>query len=69
MTTHPGAPLAEFSRPISVVRLGADAATYRIEATGEERAALARRFDLVSLDGFVAEVTLSRHSGDIRLAA
>jgi uncharacterized metal-binding protein YceD (DUF177 family) len=69
MTTHPEGSLAEFSRPVSVLRLGTDAMTYHINATGEERAALARRFDLVSLDHFAAEVALSRHGGDVRLAA
>lgn len=69
MTAHPAGSLAEFARPVSVLRLGIDAMTYRIVATGEERAALARRFDLVSLARFAAEVTLSRHGGDVRLAA
>jgi uncharacterized metal-binding protein YceD (DUF177 family) len=69
MTAHPAGSLAEFSRPVSVLRLGTDAMTYPVNATGEERAALARRFDLVSLDHFAAEVTLSRHGGDVRLAA
>jgi uncharacterized metal-binding protein YceD (DUF177 family) len=69
MTVHPQGSLAEFSRPISVLRLGAEAMIYRINATGEERAALARRFDLVSLEHFAAEVTLSRHGGEVRLAA
>jgi uncharacterized metal-binding protein YceD (DUF177 family) len=69
MTKRPEPFLVEFSRPVSVVRLGADAVTYRIDATGDERAALARRFDLVSIDHFAAEVTLSRHGSDIGLAA
>jgi len=69
MTVHPQGSLAEFSRPVSVLRLGAEAMIYRINATGEERAALARRFDLVSLEHFAAEVTLSRHGGEVRLAA
>src|SRR5260221_2101224 len=69
MTVHPQGSLAEFSRPVSVLRLGAEAMIYRINATGEERAALARRFDLVSLEHFAAEVTLSRHGGEVRRAA
>ncbi len=69
MTVHPQGSLAEFSRPVSVLRLGAEAMIYRISATGEERAALARRFDLVSLEHFAAELTLSRHGGEVRLAA
>jgi uncharacterized metal-binding protein YceD (DUF177 family) len=67
--TQPEISLAEFSRPISVLRLGADALIYRIDATKDERAALARRFDLVSLDHLAATVTLSRQGGDVRLAA
>jgi uncharacterized metal-binding protein YceD (DUF177 family) len=69
MTAHPQGSLAEFSRPVAVLRLGTEAMTYRINATGEECAALARRFDLVSLEHFAAEVTLSRHGGEVRLAA
>ncbi len=59
----------EFSRPVSIARLGADATTYRLTASAEERDALARRFALVSLDGFTATVELSRHGREIRLAA
>ncbi len=69
MTAHPQGSLAEFSRPVSVLRLGTEAMIYRINATGDERAALARRFDLVSLEHFAAELTLSRHGGEVRLAA
>ena len=36
MTARPEPSPVEFSRPVSVVRLGADAVTYRIDATGEE---------------------------------
>ncbi len=53
----------EFSRPVSVARLGGKIATYSIEATEAERAALARRFDLVALDRLVAEITLARQVG------
>lgn len=63
-------PPAEFSRPIPVARLTARPATYRIEATAEERAALAGRFDLLSLDRLTADVTLSRTpEGAVRLEA
>lgn len=40
----------EFSRPYAVERLTAEGATFALEATPEERAALARRFDLAALD-------------------
>ena len=59
----------EFARLVSTARLGADAMLYRLTATAEERAALARRFALVSLDHFAAAVELSRQGRDIRLAA
>jgi hypothetical protein len=60
----------EFSRPVSTARLGAKPATYRIEAQSDERAALARRFDLISLDRLSADVTLVRESGGaVRLTA
>src|SRR5258708_2523626 len=59
----------EFWRPVSIARLAADATIYRLTATAEERDALARRFALVSLDGFAATVELSRHGREIRLAA
>jgi uncharacterized metal-binding protein YceD (DUF177 family) len=60
----------EFSRPIDVTRLGAAEAHYDIAATEAERAALARRFELVSLDRFAAHVTLHRVTGGrVRLTA
>ncbi|HEV2677117.1 MAG TPA: DUF177 domain-containing protein [Aliidongia sp.] len=57
-----GAP--EFSHPISASRLGFKPSTYRLRANEAERAALARRFDLISLDRFEATVTLKREPGD-----
>ena len=57
-----GAP--EFSHPISASRLGFRPATYRLKANEAERAALARRFELISLDRFEATVTLKREPGD-----
>ncbi len=60
----------EFSRPVDVARLGAAEARYDIAATETERAALAKRFDLVSLDRFEARVTLHRVAGGmVRLSA
>jgi uncharacterized metal-binding protein YceD (DUF177 family) len=43
-------PAAEFSRPCTVERLSSDWQTYRLEANASEREALARRFELPSLD-------------------
>jgi len=51
-----GAP--EFSRRVPLARIGADPYRYRIDASEQERVALARRFDLVSLDRFEADVEL-----------
>ncbi|MGE0259305.1 MAG: DUF177 domain-containing protein [Alphaproteobacteria bacterium] len=51
-----GAP--EFSRRVRLARIGAEPYRQRISATEDERAGLARRFDLVSLDRLDAEVEL-----------
>ena len=60
----------EFSRPISVARLGGDPATYRITATPAEAAALAARFGLPALRDLEAEVFLRRlPGGDVAFAA
>jgi uncharacterized metal-binding protein YceD (DUF177 family) len=62
-------PAPEFSRPIFVAKLPGAGASYKIAATEAERAALARRFGLVSLDRLEADVRLHRAAGDICLAA
>jgi uncharacterized metal-binding protein YceD (DUF177 family) len=54
----------EFSHPISASRLSFKPATYRLAANEAERAALARRFGLISLGRFEATVTLKREPGD-----
>jgi uncharacterized metal-binding protein YceD (DUF177 family) len=51
-----GAP--EFSRHVKLARIGAEPYRQRISASEDERAALARRFDLLSLDRLEAEVEL-----------
>jgi uncharacterized metal-binding protein YceD (DUF177 family) len=51
-----GAP--EFSRRVPLARIGADPYRQCIGASEEERIALARRFDLVSLDRLEADVEL-----------
>jgi hypothetical protein len=59
----PAAP--EFSRPFALESLGHEAATRRLEASAAERAALARRFDLLALDRLEAEVTLRWTAGGV----
>jgi uncharacterized metal-binding protein YceD (DUF177 family) len=48
----------EFSRRVKLARIGAEPYCQRISASEDERAALARRFDLVSLDRLEAAVEL-----------
>ena len=55
-----GAP--EFSRPVKLVRIGSEPYRQQIAASDAERTALARRFDLVSLDRLDAVVELVRES-------
>ena len=57
----------EFSRRVALARLGSEPFRQEIAANEAERAALARRFDLVSLDRLSAEVTLARQRGDLIL--
>ena len=60
-------PQPEFSRRVLLARLGADPYRQTISASGKEREALARRFDLVSLDRLDAEIELSRRGPDLVL--
>jgi uncharacterized metal-binding protein YceD (DUF177 family) len=55
--------VAEFSRVVPLSRLGSEPFHQRITADEKEGAALARRFDLVSLDRLVADVELMREPG------
>ena len=55
---------SEFSRPVPLARVGTEPFRQQISATLGERAALARRFDLVSLDRLDAVVELVRQSDD-----
>lgn len=63
---HPEPPPAidtvppEFSRPYELARLGADPVDVQIEADAAERAALAERFGLLSLDRLEASFRLKR---------
>jgi uncharacterized metal-binding protein YceD (DUF177 family) len=54
---------AEFSRRVALARLGAHELIYPISAEVGEREALARRFDLLSLDRLEAEICLQRIGG------
>jgi len=62
--------MSEFSRPVALDRLAGDSLVMAIAAEPGERAALARRFGLLSLDRLEAEVSLTRLAGGlIRLEA
>lgn len=62
-------PVPELSRPIDVTRLGRLEHRLTITASEAERAALARRFDLVALDSLVADLVLKkRGDGVVELA-
>jgi hypothetical protein len=57
------AEIAEFSRPIDLTRLGDHEVTHAIEATATERAALAARFGLISIDSLTATLRVRRVRG------
>jgi uncharacterized metal-binding protein YceD (DUF177 family) len=59
------APPPEFSRPVLLAHLGAAPFRQEIAASAAERAALARRFDLVSLDRLGATVELARKGPEL----
>ena len=64
------APPTEFARPIDIARLPSGEAVFDIAAAAAERAALARRFDLLALDRLEARVRLCRLPGGfLRLTA
>lgn len=52
--------ISEFSRPVPLTRVGPEPHRQEIAANEAERAALARRFDLVALDRLSAQVELVR---------
>lgn len=54
---------SELSRPVRVDTLGPSARTLEIEASAEERAALARRFGLEAIERLEAHVSIQR-AGD-----
>lgn len=61
---HP-AETVEFSRPIALDRISTTQHREEISATGKERAALAERFGLLSLDSLTASFTLKRARRDL----
>ncbi len=69
--TDPASPAAaEFARPVDVNRLPSGEGVYDLAATAAERAALARRFDLLALDRLEAQVRLTLLAGGLlRLSA
>jgi uncharacterized metal-binding protein YceD (DUF177 family) len=69
VTKPDAAEAPEFSRLVPLPRLDGGEAVYPITANAAERAALARRFDLVALHGLTAEVRLSQGAAGTRLAA
>jgi uncharacterized metal-binding protein YceD (DUF177 family) len=56
-------PLPEFSRLVPLARLGTEPFRQEIAATAAECEALARRFELSSLDRLIAMVELTRERG------
>ena len=65
MTENTGAP--EFSHIVVPSQVPAGGRSYVLEPTAEERAALAARFDLVSLDAFHAALRLKLANGGTEL--
>ncbi len=65
MPDHP--PVNEFARPIDLNRIGEVETVHDISATADERAALARRFDLVEIGKLEARLTLRRTRGKARV--
>ena len=56
----------EFSRPVALDTIGPSARDLAIEADAGERAALAKRFDLIALGRLVASLRLWRDGDDVR---
>lgn len=55
----------EFSRPERVDTIGSDPRAVSIAATEEERAAIARRFDLIAVDQLSADLSVRRTASGI----
>ena len=65
--TAEGKHVIEFSRPIQVTSLEAGDNRFRIAPDGDERAALALRFDLNELVRFSAEFVLKPVAGNVQV--
>ncbi len=59
------APPPEFSRPVDVSRIGRLEHRAALDATAEERAALARRFDLLHLAELTADLVLKKRGDGV----
>lgn len=57
--------MSEFERPVRIDTIGIDARAMTIEAEPAERLALARRFDIGTLDALTATATVARRGADI----
>jgi uncharacterized metal-binding protein YceD (DUF177 family) len=55
--------MSEFTRRVSLVRIGGEPFRQHIAADAAERGALARRFELVTLDRLEADIELVREPG------
>jgi uncharacterized metal-binding protein YceD (DUF177 family) len=55
----------EFARPQRVDTIGDDARTVEIDADGEERAALAKRFELIGVERLTGKFTIRRDAAGI----
>ena len=55
----------EFSRPVQVDTLGAEPRRLEVEATADERSALAKRFGLVEIGRLAADLSLTRSGVEI----
>lgn len=58
----------EFSRTVRVDTLGTEPRTLTIDASAEERTALARRFGLVEIGRLSAELRLTRNDSEVQAA-
>jgi uncharacterized metal-binding protein YceD (DUF177 family) len=56
----------EFARPHRLDQIGAAETSVAVEASPEERAALARRFDLLAIDTLVARFALRRDAAGVQ---
>jgi uncharacterized metal-binding protein YceD (DUF177 family) len=56
---------AEFARPQRVDTIGDDARTIEIDADAQERAALAKRFDLIGIEKLTGKFTIRRDAAGI----